>query len=141
MMMNNVTWPFFIIVPGVLLFLIALAVDESTGSVLAIVGSVITMTGTLLLYQNSTGHWTSWSYAWALIAPTSVGLGQWLYGFLKDKAESVSEAKQIITIGLTIFGIGFFFFELVLGITGFGLGRLGWPLILIAVGLFLLMQN
>ena len=32
------------------------------------------------------------------------------------------------------------FFELVLGISGFGLGRLGWPILLIGLGVFVLIR-
>jgi len=37
--------------------------------------------------------------------------------------------------------VGGFFFELILGISGFGLGGLGWPLLLIGLGVLLLVGN
>jgi len=130
-------WPLFIIGPGILIFVIALIVRESTGQVLAIVGSVVTMTGALLLYQNTTNHWTSWAYAWSLVVPLSIGLAQLIYGSLKEQANAVKKGRQFVVIGLLIFLIGFVFFELIIGISGFGLGRFGWPLILIGLGVLL----
>jgi len=134
-------WPFFVIGPGVLLFLLSLTVDDSAGQGLASVGGIVTMVGLLLFYQNLFGHWESWAYAWALVAPTSVGLGLLGYGWLKNKPDARKSGGDMVKIGLSIFVVAGFFFELVIGISGFGLGRLGWPLLLIALGLFLLARN
>ena len=134
-------WPFFIIGPGILIFVIALIVGESTGRALAIVGSIVTMTGIVLLYQNTTNHWTSWAYAWALVAPSSIGLGQLLYGSLRNQANTIKEARQLVVIGLIIFVIGFVFFELIIGISGFALGWFGCPLLLIGLGVLLLLYG
>src|SRR4030042_4003625 len=59
-------WPLFIIVPGVVLFVLAMTMEGRAGEGLAITGGIVTMVGLLLFYQNATGHWTSWAYAWAL---------------------------------------------------------------------------
>jgi len=96
------------------------------------------MVGLLLFYQNPTGHWQSWAYAWALVAPTSIGLAQIVYGTFKGRAELVKTGLRVATVGGIMFLIGFFFFELVLGISGFGLGGLGWAVLLIGAGVLLL---
>ncbi len=58
-------WPVFIIAPGILLFLLALAVgDRAAGELLAILGSSVTMVGAILLYQNTFDYFQSWAYAW-----------------------------------------------------------------------------
>lgn len=101
-------------------------------------GCLITMTGLLLFYQNLTGHWASWAYAWMLIAPTAVGLGQWLYGTVSALPGTVKAGKNLVTIGLIMFGAGFVFFELLLNISGFTLGFAGWGIFLILFGAFIL---
>lgn len=138
---GHIVWPFFIIGPGVLLFLLALIVDDAAGQALAIVGGIITMIGVILFYQNVFNHWESWSYAWALVAPTSVGLSLLGYGWLKNKPEARQSGWDVTKVGLSIFVVAAIFFELVIGVSGFGLGRVGWPLLLIALGLFLLIRN
>lgn len=55
-------WPFFVIVPG-LLFFVGMLLGGKQAGPLAIPGSIVTMTGLLLLYQSITGHWESWAYA------------------------------------------------------------------------------
>lgn len=139
--MGQFVWPFFIIGPGVFLFLLALMSDEETGKGLSIVGGLVTMVGLILFYQNVTGHWASWAYAWSLIAPTSVGLGMFSYGLLKGKPEIRQEGWDLTKIGLGIFVVAAIFFEFIIGISGFGFGRFGWPVLLIALGIFLLFRN
>ena len=51
------------------------------------VGSAVTMVGTILLFQNTFDYFQSWAYAWALVFPTSVGVGQLIYGSIKNRAE------------------------------------------------------
>jgi hypothetical protein len=134
-------WPFFIIGPGVALFVLSLAVDDDTGQGMSAVSGLITMVGLILFFQNVTGHWASWSYAWALIAPTSIGLGMFGYALLKNKPELRRESLQIIKVGLAIFVVAAIFFELIIGVGSLSLGRYGWPLLLIAPGIFLLARN
>src|SRR3989440_4888262 len=82
-------WPFFVIAPGVLLLLIALTSPGVVGEGLAIAGSIITVTGLILLYQNSTDHFESWAYAWALVFPGAIGLGMSLYGLRAGRPGNV----------------------------------------------------
>ncbi|MCE7990082.1 MAG: hypothetical protein DYG89_53740 [Caldilinea sp. CFX5] len=134
-------WPFFIIVPGVVLFMLGFAGDSPADQPLLIVGSVVTAVGLLLFYQNLTGHWASWAYAWALAAPTAIGLGEMIYGARKGQPAAQRTGQQLATIGLVIFAVGAIFFEVVIGISGFGLGGWAWPALLIGLGLFLLLRN
>jgi hypothetical protein len=131
---------------GVLLFVIALASSGKEGESLAIIGSVVTSVGLLLLYQNSTDHWENWAYTWALIVPTAVGMGQMIYGSLKHQQELVKAGTRLAVIGAVIFLAGFFFFEIVIGIGGFGLSRFGlggfgWPVLLIGIGCLVILYN
>lgn len=139
--LGRVLWPFFIIGPGVALFVVALAMRETVGEGLAILGGVITMVGLILLFQNVTSLWATWAYAWALVAPTSIGLSQFAYGALKGRRASVSAGLRLAGTGLTIFVLAGAFFELILGISGFGLGPLALPLLLIGLGLVTLVGS
>lgn len=134
-------WPLFIIGPGVFLFFVSLMLDEEAGKGVSAVSGIVTMVGLILFMQSVTGLWASWAYAWALVAPTSVGLGMFVYGLLKGKAQIRQEAWPVVKVGLGIFVVAAVFFELIIGISGFGLGRLGWPVVLIALGIFLLFRN
>lgn len=143
---GSTLWPFFIIVPGLLLFGVALANSGKEGERLAIMGSIATMVGLLVLYQNSTKHWENWAYAWALIIPTALGVGQMIYGSLKHQPEIVKTGTRLTVIGSIMFLVGFFFFEVVIGIGGYGLSRygiarFGWPLLLIGLGCILILYN
>jgi drug/metabolite transporter superfamily protein YnfA len=134
-------WPFFIIVPGVVLFGLALAIGGGAGEGLTVFGSIVTMTGVLLFYQNSSNHFESWAYAWALVAPTSIGIGQIIYGTVKNQAHIVKTGRNLAAIGAGIFLVGAIFFELVIGISGHSLSGLGWAMLLIGLGVILLLSN
>jgi hypothetical protein len=139
--LGRFVWPFFVIVPGVLLLAAAFVLGNEASVPMVIVGSMVTMTGALLLYQNTSGHWESWAYGWALVAPTSIGLGQIVYGWRKNRQEMVQTGKNLATIGGVIFLGGAIFFELIIGISGFGLGRFGWPVLLIGLGILWLIRG
>jgi hypothetical protein len=98
------------------------------------------MTGLILLYQNTADHFESWAYAWALVLPTSTGLGRMIYGSLNGKKEMVVTGGRSALIGVALFVVGAFFFELVVGISGLGLGLggFGWPLGVVMVRTLLL---
>lgn len=138
---GHFTWPFFVIVPGLALFVLALSIGDPGGEPLAVVGTVATTVGLILLFQNTTNQWATWAYVWALVAPTSIGLGLVLYGSIKGHPTSVTNGSNLIKIGLGIFLVGAVFFELIIGISGFGLGNVGWPILLIALGVLLLFRN
>ncbi len=139
--LGQFVWPFFIIGPGVFLFLLSLMLGEESGKGLSGVGGLVTMVGLVLFFQNVTGYWATWAYAWALVAPTSIGLGMFSYGLLKGRADIRHEGWNVAKVGLAIFIVAAVFFELIVGLSGFGLGRYGWPLLLIVLGVFLLFRN
>jgi hypothetical protein len=138
---GHFTWPFFVIVPGILLIVMALSAGDPGGEPMAIIGTVVTVVGLILLFQNTTNQWATWAYVWALVAPTSIGLGQILYGSIKGRSHLVAIGTRLVKIGLALFLVGAVFFELVIGISGFGLGNWGWPILLIALGVLLLIRN
>ncbi len=134
-------WPFFVIVPGIMLFLGALMVGDEMGQPLAMVSGIVTMVGLILLTQSITDNWASWSYAWALVAPTGVGIGLWLFGSIKERADLKKSGRDLVKVGLGIFVVAAVFFELVIGINGFGVGTYALPLLLIGLGFVLLLRN
>lgn len=134
-------WPLAVIVPGVVLFLAALALEEGAAKALAIISGIVTMAGIILFVQSLTDLWASWSYAWALVAPTGPGLGLWLLGAIKDRPDLVKSGKDLVRVGLIIFVVGAVFFELVIGVSGRSLGPYGLPLLLIGLGLLLLART
>jgi hypothetical protein len=118
----EVTWPLFVVGTGVLLLILALAF---------IVGGI----GVLLYWQNATGDWVTWSYAWALI-PSFVGLGVLVAGLLEGRTrKAVSEGGWLILIGLVLFVV----FGSIFG----GLNWLGpyWPLLVVGFGLLIMVQG
>src|SRR3977135_1038529 len=82
-------WPFFVIVPGVAILFVALTARGALGEGLAILGSIITVTGLILLYRNGTDPYEGWASAWALIFPGAVGLGMILYGLVAARPGNV----------------------------------------------------
>ncbi len=112
-------WPFFVIVPGVLLFAGALATaDVQAGTGLATAGGITTMVGLVLLVQNLTGLWATWAYAWALVGPGGSGVGLFLYGLFRGQSDLVSAGARTIGVALALFaGLGLFF-EGVIGLSG-----------------------
>jgi hypothetical protein len=138
--LGRFAWPFFVIVPGLALFGTGLAIGDPAGERITPLGSALTTVGMILLYQNTADHFESWAYAWALVFPTSTGLGRMIYGSLKGRTEMVLNGGRLSLIGAALFLVGALFFELVVGISGFGIGfgRFGWPLGLVLVGIVLL---
>ena len=138
--LGRFAWPFFVIVPGLAVFGTGLAIGDPAGERITPLGSALTTVGMILLYQNTADHFESWAYAWALVFPTSTGLGRMIYGSLKGRTEMVLNGGRLSLIGAALFLVGALFFELVVGISGFGLGLdgFGWPLGLVLVGIVML---
>ena len=137
-------WPFIFIIPGALVFLSALSSENSSGEGLSILGGILSVLGFVFLMQTITGFWASWAYIWALVAPTSIGLSQMVYGNLKKRDTIAASGLRLTKIGLSIFVAGFLFFELILGVSGFGLARYGlpvFPMILIFAGALMLVRS
>jgi hypothetical protein len=133
---GHAIWPFFIIVPGALILRWSLDSSSNDMEPFVAIGSLITSTGLLLLYQSVTGHWVSWAYAWALIAPGSVGFAFWLYGKRKGKEGLMRSGNVLMTIAAAMFFIGAIFFELILNISHFG--RLFGAILLLIAGVYFL---
>lgn len=132
-------WPFTIIGFGALFFVGMVAGGKSAGP-LAIPGSIITMIGAILLFQNLFGYWESWAYAWTLIL-TAVGIGLIIYGRWSDRVGARQSGSAIIKLSLLLLIIFGAFFELLIGISGRRDSGLLWPVILIGLGLYFLLAQ
>jgi hypothetical protein len=135
-------WPIFVIVPGLLLLVGGLLADDEPGIGLSIAGGIVTMVGLILAYQYMTGHWASWAYAWALVAPGAVGAAMVLWGLLHLHGKTIRGGLSTLGVGLILFLVFFGFFEGVLGIGGerglAGLGRTALPIALIVAGVLVI---
>ena len=121
-------WPLAVIAVGVLLLVVGLVTGVPGMAVPAcIVGGI----GGLLYWQNATGNWGSWAYAWALI-PGFVGVGIILAGLLQRRWRDVESGAWLLLISLLLFAA----FGSFLGAWApFGAY---WPVLLILLGLLLL---
>lgn len=137
-------WPMFVIVPGVVLLILGLAVPNEAGLGMAIPGGIVTTVGLILAFQDSTDTYASWSYAWALVAPGSVGVSLVLYGLLHRRLDLVDAGLRTGAVGLGLF-VGFgLFFENVVGIDDGGSTtalRDAMPFLAVAMGVIIVVLN
>ena len=135
---DDVGWPLIVVAIGVVILTLGLFVNREQGMVVG--GTVATTVGLVLAYQNSTGRWESWAYAWALVGPAASGLGLALWGARTGNASDVRNGTWGLLGGLALFVIGFLFFEGVIGISGERLPLAEWvlPAAVIAIGVVLL---
>ena len=139
--LSSYGWPLYVIIPGLTLLVVGF-VSLGTGAVVP--GGIVTMAGLVLAYQNATGDWASWSYAWALVAPGGVGIGIFLSGLRDHNERQLRQGRSLIFWSALIFMIGFVFFESILNISGvdYGvLGRAALPALLIVIGVTLLVRS
>lgn len=126
-------WPLIVVTVGVGLLLFGLLVGAPGMAIPAcIVGGI----GLLLYWQNLTGDWESWAYAWTLI-PGFVGVGIIVAGLFGEGRlrDALSGGLWLILISLVMFAI----FASFLG--GFDLLGPYWPALLVLLGLILLVRS
>lgn len=138
---GEVAWPFYVIVPG--LALATLGLTQRRGSGLTIAGSVVTMVGLVLLYQNATDRFESWAYAWALVGPGGSGIGMLLYGTRSGDRKMARDGFWTILGALALFAAGLVFFEGIIGISGERLPLPNWvlPVAVIVIGVLVLLRG
>jgi hypothetical protein len=134
-------WPLFVIIPGLTLLVVGFV---GGGQGASIPGGILTMLGLVFAYQNGTGDWPSWAFAWALVVPFGVGLGMYLQAFRDRDSTALRRGRNLMFAGAIIFMIGFVFFESILGISGtdYGIfGKAALPALLIVIGIILLVRS
>lgn len=93
-------WPMWVIIAGGIILLIGLLVGAPG---MAVPACIVAGIGGILYYQNATGDWESWAYAWTLI-PSSVGVGTILAGLLgQDLRQSLRSGLNLILISVLAF--------------------------------------
>ncbi|HMK08716.1 MAG TPA: hypothetical protein VK449_06750 [Anaerolineales bacterium] len=126
------SWPLIVVAVGAGLFLMGLLTGTPS---MAIPACVVAGIGGILYWQNLTGNWLSWTYAWALI-PGFVGVGMILQALLGEGGWSqAGKGFESILVSLVLFAI----FGSIFG----GLPNLGpfWPALLILVGVVQLVRR
>jgi hypothetical protein len=131
-------WPLFIIVPGVALLAAAFVPAPPDGLGFAIAGSIVTTVGAILLYQQASGDWESWAYAWALI-PLAAGSGMSVYGLLTGHRDIAGTGVRLAVVAGLLFLIGTWYFNAVFetGRTPIDIGT-WWPVVVLGIGLLVL---
>jgi hypothetical protein len=137
-------WPLYVIVPGLFLLVLGLLIPHEGGLGAAIPGGIIATVGLLLAFQEATGAYGSWSYAWALVAPGSVGVSLFAWGLLHGRLDLVDAGLRTAAVGLGLF-VGFgLFFENVIGVDrekGVPVLADAMPVLAIALGAIIVLIN
>lgn len=93
-------WPVWVIIAGGIILLIGLAVGAPG---MAVPACIVAGIGGILYYQNRTGDWASWAYAWTLI-PGFVGVGVLLSGLLEGKfSQALREGLGMMAVSIVLF--------------------------------------
>jgi hypothetical protein len=115
---GGVTWPLWVVVPGVAMLVGSFFIPPRGGLGLAIPGTIVTTVGLILWVQDAYNLYATWAYAWALVAPTGPGLGMLIYGLVHRDGELVGDGFRTALVGLGLF-LGFaLFFEGIIGLSG-----------------------
>lgn len=130
-------WPLLIVSIGVMFFVGMLAGGRGASG-LAIPGSIITTVGLMMLLQNLTGHWESWSYGWTVII-ASVGVGIYIMGVRRDDEGQRQSGLQVMKTGAVLFVIFGAFFEMVFNSSQ--IAQLAFPIGLIVLGGYLILRR
>lgn len=135
-------WPYFVIIPGVVMLIASLLRTPPHGVGLAIAGSIVTTVGAVLFYQQATGNWESWAYAWALVGPGAAGLGMVVYGLIVGQRDLLATGARLVAVAAAIFAVGYWYFEAIFD-TGQAPLELGqwWPVVVVGAGLLALIAG
>ncbi len=122
------SWPWIVIGVGLFLFALGAALGEPG---MAVPATIVSGIGGILTYQNMTGNWESWTFAWTLI-PGFVGFGILIMNLLGGEDSSMKDGLTLMLISLIMLAVfGSFFGAL-------GMAGNYWPVLLILLGLILL---
>lgn len=123
------TWPLWVIGVG-LLFLVLSVIASAPG--LAVPAAIISGIGAILYWQEQSGDFDSWAYAWTLI-PGFVGVGIFLASLMEGRfMHGLRELGRLAFLSIIMFGI----FGGFLG--GPAYLQTYWPVLLIAIGVWML---
>lgn len=132
-------WPLFVLAPGAVFLYFAYTGGKNQAG-LAVPGMVISGTGLILFYQNMTGHWESWAYAWSLY-PLFVGLAlTYMGGRTGDNGTLKTGQGLVRWSGIAFIVLALLFEVIIFGQGGF-FNNLALPVLLIGVGIFMLFRH
>jgi hypothetical protein len=143
MALGSSSWPLWLIVPGLAMLAGSFAIPPRGGLGLAVPGTMIAIVGGILWVQDAYGLYSTWAYAWALVAPTGPGLAILLYGLVRGDHELASDGLRTFLVGIGLF-LGFaLFFEGVIGISGHRVANLDevLPYVLVGFGVLLVVAS
>jgi hypothetical protein len=128
-------WPFFVIIPGMVLLAAAWIPAPPNGLGFAIGGAVVMTIGLILMYADTSGHWERWAYMWALL-PGAAGAATVVYGIVAAQRQLVLDGLRTVLIAAVLLVAGMWFFEATFE-TGQAPVDFGtwWPVVLIGIGL------
>lgn len=131
-LVGQFTWPMIMIAIGGAL-LVGGVLGGTPG--MAVPACIVGGIGMILFWQNQTGNFGSWAYAWTLI-PGFAGVGEVLAALLGDRntAHIRSGLRQIVVSAVLFVVFGSF-------LGGFRVLGPYWPVILIAGGLLLILDT
>jgi hypothetical protein len=132
-------WPLAVIGGGLLFFFGMFAGGKSLAA-LAIPGSIITVSGVMLLLQNLTGAWFTWSYGWT-VTLASVGLGIFIMGAYQGDEHRRQSGLKVMKVGAALFILFAVFFELIFSRHGLFGNSYAFPTLLILIGSYLLIAR
>ena len=126
------SWPVIIIAVGAALLLIGLLTGAPD---MAVPACIIAGTGGILYWQNMTGDFASWAYAWTLY-PGFAGLGVIIASIFKTgKRKEVLDGMRSIFVSAVLFLVAASLFG---PLKVFGPY---WPVLLILFGLYLIVRS
>jgi len=136
----SMIWPFTVIAAGAVFFVVMLAGGRSAAA-FAIPGSILGAIGLMLLYQNLSGHWESWSYGWTVIV-MSVGVGITLTGLWGRNSRLQGAGLRVLRVGLILFVVFGAMFEMIFFASSpSGVRQYFFPAMLILVGIYLVLTR
>ena len=137
-------WPIFVIGPGLFLLGLGLAIPHEGGLGAAIPGGILTSVGLVLALQTATDTYASWAYAWAIVAPGSVGVTLILFGILHRRRDLFDSGVRTTATGLGLFVCFGLFFENILGLDDLSpnnVFRTALPLMAVGLGVLIVIWN
>ncbi len=139
----STAWPVWLIVPGLAMVAGSLFIPPRGGLGLAIPGAILATVGAILGVQEAFGLYSTWAYAWALVAPTSVGVAMLVYGLARRDGDLAADGLRTTAVGLILFGSFALFFEGVIGLNGYAIANLdqALPYLVLGFGVFLVVAS
>jgi hypothetical protein len=93
----------------------------------------------MMLFQNLTNHWESWSYGWTVIL-ILVGLGIFIMGVYTEDAQRRQAGMRMMKIGAILFIIFGGFFELIFSaFNPYGIQSYIFPILLLLLGIYMVL--